>query len=104
MSKRSGNYRNKIPPFTPDPEHYARKQHSWKAKETYNTEEDAWEYLNQNPKWRAEGMTVYQCHLCCKWHIGHQTDKQKRQKNKRKKRGKDKHTERTALSDMTELT
>nr|DAL54127.1 MAG TPA_asm: RNA-binding protein [Caudoviricetes sp.] len=71
MSKRSGNYRNKIPPFKPDPEHYTRKQHSWKAKEAYETEDDAWEYLNQNPKLRAEGMTAYRCRTCQKWHVGH---------------------------------
>lgn len=71
MSKRGGGYRNKIPPFTPDPEHYTRKQHSWKAKEAYETEDDAWEFLNQNPKLRAEGMTAYKCRTCQKWHVGH---------------------------------
>ena len=37
---RRNNYHNKIPPFTPDPEHYIRKQHSWKAKEAYETEDE----------------------------------------------------------------
>lgn len=94
-------YFNKVPPFTPDPEHYTRKQHSWKAKVAYDTEEDAWEYLNQQPHLLNEGMTVYQCHLCCKWHIGHQTDKQK--KHKKNKKSKNKQTARIALPDMTDL-
>ena len=59
MSNKRHKYFNKVPPFKPDPEHYTRKQHSWKAKEAYETEDDAWEYLNQNPKLKAEGMTVY---------------------------------------------
>ena len=50
MSNKRHKYFNKVPPFKPDPEHYTRKHHSWKAKEAYETEDDAWEYLNQNPK------------------------------------------------------
>ena len=46
-------YFNKIPPFKPDPEHYTRKQRSWKAKEAYETEDDAWEFLQENPKLKA---------------------------------------------------
>lgn len=38
---------NKVPPFKPDPEHWTRKVHSWKAKVAYETEDDAWEFLNQ---------------------------------------------------------
>lgn len=34
---------NKVPPFKPDPEHWTRKVHSWKAKVAYETEDDAWE-------------------------------------------------------------
>lgn len=71
MKNNSRHYRNKIPPFKPDPEHWTRKSHSWKAKVSYETEDDAWEWLNQNPKIRAMGYKVYQCRVCCKWHIGH---------------------------------
>lgn len=41
---------NKVPPFKPDPEHWTRKVHSWKAKVAYETEDDAWEFLNQIPR------------------------------------------------------
>ena len=44
---------NKVPPFKPDPEHWTKKVHSWKAKVAYETEDDAWEFLNQNPKLKA---------------------------------------------------
>ena len=40
---------NKVPPFKPDAEHWTKKVHSWKAKVAYETEDDAWEFLNQNP-------------------------------------------------------
>lgn len=57
MSKHGrSKYFNKIPPFKPDPEHYTRKQHSWKAKVAYETEEEAWEFLQQNPKMMAQGV------------------------------------------------
>ena len=46
---------NKVPPFKPDPEHWTRKVHSWKAKVAYETEDDSWEFLNQNPKLKALG-------------------------------------------------
>lgn len=75
MGNKRHKYVNKIPPFKPDPEHYTRKQHSWKAKEAYETEDDAWEYLNQNPKLQAQGMTVYRCRTCNKWHVGHKRNK-----------------------------
>ena len=52
---------NKVPPFKPDPEHWTRKVHSWKAKVAYETDDDAWEFLNQNPKLLAQGMAVYRC-------------------------------------------
>ena len=74
MSNKRHKYFNKVPPFKPDPEHYTRKQRSWKAKEAYETEDDAWEYLNQNPKLKAEGMTVYRCRTCNKWHVGHRNN------------------------------
>lgn len=38
---------NKVPPFKPDPEHWTKKVHSWKAKVAYETEDDAWEFLNR---------------------------------------------------------
>ena len=77
MSSKRHKYFNKVPPFKPDPEHYTRKQHSWKAKEAYETEDDAWEYLNQNPKFKADGMTVYRCRTCNKWHVGHRNNENK---------------------------
>ena len=46
---------NKVPPFKPDPEHWTRKVHSWKAKVAYETEDDALEFLNQNPRLKALG-------------------------------------------------
>jgi hypothetical protein len=66
----AGRYRNKMPPFTPDPEHWTRKSRSWKAKVAYETEDDAWEFLNQNPKLKALNYNCYQCKVCSKWHIG----------------------------------
>lgn len=68
MSRR---YNNKIPPFKPDPEHWTKKSHSWKAKVAYETEDEAWEFLNQNPGLKALGMTVYFCPICSKYHCGH---------------------------------
>lgn len=72
MSKRKGDhhYHNKVPPFTPDPEHYTRKQHTWKAKVAYETEDAAWEFLNQRPELKAQGYVAYQCKTCQKWHVG----------------------------------
>lgn len=69
MNNKRHKYFNKIPPFKPDPEHYTRKQRSWKAKEAYETEDDAWEFLQENPKLKAQGYTVYRCRTCSKWHI-----------------------------------
>ena len=64
-------YYNKIQPFTPDPEHWTKKVRSWKAKVAYETEDEAWEYLKQNPRLIEQGMTVYRCHVCSMWHIVH---------------------------------
>ena len=61
---------NKVPPFKPDPEHWTRKVHSWKAKVAYETEDAAWEFMNQNPKLKSLGYTCYLCKVCSKWHIG----------------------------------
>ena len=67
---RRNNYHNKIPPFTPNPKHFTRMQRLWKAKVAYESEDDAWEVLNQNPKLKAMGERPYFCELCSKWHIG----------------------------------
>ena len=65
------HYRNKIPPFKPDPEHWTRKSvNGWKAKVAYETEDDAWEFLNQNPKLKVMGYVAYRCKTCQKWHVG----------------------------------
>ena len=60
---------NKVPPLKPDPEHWTRKVHSWKAKVSYETEDDAWEFLNQNPKLKAEDTVDYMCCVCNRFHI-----------------------------------
>lgn len=67
MSKR---YHNKIPPLKPDPRHWTRKNHSWKAKVSYNTEDEAWEFLHQNPKLKVLGERPYLCEICSYWHVG----------------------------------
>ena len=66
---------NKIPPFKPDPEHWTRKVHSWKAKVAYETEDDAWEFLKTHPKLIEQGMTVYKCNVCNMFHCGHKYNK-----------------------------
>ena len=64
------HYRNKIPPFKPDPEHWTRKSvNGWKAKVAYETEDDAWEFLNQNSRLKAKDPVVYRCSICNKFHI-----------------------------------
>lgn len=55
---------NKVPPFKPDPEHWTKKVHSWKAKVAYETEDDAWEFLNQIPRLKALGWHPYLCKDC----------------------------------------
>lgn len=62
---------NKAPPFKPDPEHWTRKVHSWKAKVAYETEDAAWEFLKTHPKLIQQGMTVYRCNVCNMFHCGH---------------------------------
>lgn len=75
MKSNNRRYRNKRPPFRPDPEHWTRvSQHGWKAKVAYDTGELAWEWLNQQPRLRAQGYKVYRCRVCQKWHIGHTKD------------------------------
>lgn len=75
MSKHGrSKYFNKVPPFKPDPEHYTRKQHSWKAKVAYETEEEALEFLQQNPKMMVQGYRAYRCRACQRWHVGHKAN------------------------------
>ena len=69
------NYHNKVPPFTPDPEHFTRMQRLWKAKVAYESEDDAWEFLNQNPRLKTLGWHPYLCNTCSKWHIGRSHNK-----------------------------
>ena len=63
--------RNKCIPrhLHPDPEHWVRKGQSWKAKVAYESEDDAWEFLNQNQKLNAKYPVVYRCSICNKFHI-----------------------------------
>ena len=61
---------NKVPPFKQDTEHWTKKVHSWNAKVAYETEDDAWEFLNQNPKLKEMGYVAYRCKTCQKWHVG----------------------------------
>lgn len=65
-------YHNKRPPFKPDPRHWVRKSsNGWKSKVAYETEDDAWEFLQQNPRLKALGYRPYFCPLCSKYHRGH---------------------------------
>lgn len=45
-------YRNKVPYSTlhPDARHWTRKGSSWKQKVGYDTKDEAWEFLEQNPR------------------------------------------------------
>ena len=67
------SYRNKAPYSTlhPSPEHWTRKGNSWKQKVGYESEDEAWEFLNTHPNLIRQGMTVYRCNVCNMWHIGH---------------------------------
>ena len=66
-------YRNKTPYSTlhPDARHWTRKGNSWKQKVGYDTEEEAVEFLQQNPKLKALNYKIYICPICSKWHCGH---------------------------------
>lgn len=50
--------------------HWTRKGNSYKPKKPYDTEDEAWEYLQQRPWLRARNYTVYKCLCCGKWHVG----------------------------------
>lgn len=65
-------YHNKAPYSTlhPSPEHWTRKGNSWKQKVCYESEDEACEFLNQNPILKAIGYTCYLCKVCSKWHVG----------------------------------
>ena len=64
-------YRNKAPYSTlhPSHEHWTRKGNSWKQKVGYESEDEAWEFLNQNPRLKAKDPVVYRCSICNKFHI-----------------------------------
>ena len=64
-------YRNKAPYSTlhPSPEHWTRKGNSWKQKVGYDSEDEAWEFLNQNPRLKEKDPVVYRCSICNKFHI-----------------------------------
>lgn len=76
-------YYRKTPPkkFEPDKCHWTRTdKNRWKTKVTYETEDDAEEWLKQHPKLIAQGMKSYYCPICNKWHCGHNTiDKETKQ-------------------------
>lgn len=71
MSSRS-KYTDKRPlhSFRPDPRHWTRKGSSWKQKVAYGSEDEAWEFLEQNPKLKAIGYRVYACPICSRYHVG----------------------------------
>ena len=71
MDMSKNRYRNKAPYSTlhPDARHWTRKGNSWKQKIGYDTEDEAWEFLEQNPKLKTMGERPYFCELCSKWHI-----------------------------------
>ena len=78
MSNKRHKYFNKVPPFNPDHEHYTRKQHSLKEKESYDTDDDAWKFLNKNPRFKEKDPVVYRCSICNKFHISiHHKNKEK---------------------------
>lgn len=66
-------YHNKAPYSTlrPNPEHWTRKpgSRSWKQKVAYDTEDEAGEFLEQNPRLKAMGAVCYRCNECNKWHV-----------------------------------
>ena len=70
MSNNKHKYFNKVPPFKQDHEQCTRKQHSWKEKESYDTDDDAWKFMNQNPKLNVLVWHPYLCKVCSKCHIG----------------------------------
>ena len=64
MSNKRHKYFNKVPPFNPDHGHYTRKRHSLKEKESYDTDDDAWKFMNQNQKLKALCWRTYLCKVC----------------------------------------
>ena len=69
MSNNKHKYFNKVPPFKPDHEQCTRKQHSWKEKESYDNDDDAWKFQNQNPKLKVLCCHTCLCKVSSKWHI-----------------------------------
>ena len=57
--------------FQPSPCHWTRKgKGHWKQKVAYDTEDEAEEFLKQNPKLIRQGYKSYLCQICSKWHVG----------------------------------
>lgn len=83
VMRMKNTYYRKTPPkkFEPDKCHWTRTdKNRWKTKVTYETEDDAEEWLKQHPKLIAQGMKSYFCPICNKWHCGHNTiDKETKQ-------------------------
>ena len=72
MKNRKIRNKDNVRPLYPDPRHWTRKQHSnsLKAKVAYESEEEAVEFLQQNPKLKALNYKIYLCPICAKWHCG----------------------------------
>ena len=72
MGKRNRQYSDKRPfhSLRPDPRHWTRKGCSFRQKVAYRSEDDAYEFLNQNPRLKSMGYTVYQCPICSLFHVG----------------------------------
>ena len=71
MNNNRHRYRNKEPYSTmhPDARHWTRKGCSWKQKVDYDTEDEAREFLNQDPRLKAMGAVIYRCPVCNKFHV-----------------------------------
>lgn len=63
--------------FLPSPCHWTRKgKGRWRQKVAYDTEDDAEEFLKQNPHLAKKGYKSYKCPICNKWHVGHENNHQ----------------------------
>lgn len=60
--------------FQPSPCHWTRKgKGHWRQKVAYENEDEAEEFLKQNPSLLRQGYKAYRCPICSKWHVGHNT-------------------------------
>lgn len=60
--------------FQPSPCHWTRKgKGHWRQKVAYESEDEAEEFLKQNPSLLRQGYKAYRCPICSKWHVGHNT-------------------------------